>query len=468
MKQFITPLLLAGMGMACFAPDARAQQNNQPLLLSEAVRNGLAHYQGIHAKVNYLGASTALVQNAKNEYLPNVIASLQNNYGTVNGQFGPSSPYGAPGVSSSGPVLGSQSWNAGFGGLYVLNSNWEFFTFGRVHAKIQLAQSQVKRDSADLQQEQFVHSIRISGAYLNLLIAQRLVQNAQSNLDRTLYVQHVVSARTLNGLNAGVDSSIANAEVSAAKLQLIESTNNEQQLANQLAQLLNTAPTGFILDTVFLAKIPDSIQTSFPVAQNPQVQFYRARIDQSMSTADYIRKSIRPGLNLFGIWQSRGSGFSYNYSPLGTGYSKNYFDGINPVRSNYVAGVSIAFNLLSPAKIRQQVMAQNFLTAAYQDEYNLVSTQLQDQLVLSDQRIANSLQSIKEVPLEYKAAADAYLQKSVLYKNGLTNIVDLQQALYALNRAETDLGVAYINIWQALLLKAAASGDFDLFMKQVR
>ncbi|HEY4875985.1 MAG TPA: TolC family protein, partial [Puia sp.] len=59
-------------------------------------------------------------------------------------------------------------------------------------------------------------------------------------------------------------------------------------------------------------------------------------------------------------------------------------------------------------------------------------------------------------------------QKTVLYKNGLSNIVDVQQALFNLNHAETDMSVAFINIWQALLLKSAASGDFDLFMKQVR
>ncbi len=458
--------LLAALGIACFLPAAWSQ-NDQPLLLSQAVRTGLANYQGIHAKVNYLGASTALVQNAKNEYLPNVLASLQNAYGNINGQYGPSAPYGVAGVSSSGPNTTSQNWNAGFGGLYVLNTNWEFFTFGRVESKIALARAGMRKDSADLLQEQFVHSVRISGAYLNLLIAQRLVQNAQANLDRTGYVQQVVSARTLNGLNAGVDSSIANAEVSAARLQLITSVDNEQQQANLLAQLLNTPPAGYILDTVFLSKLPGSLQTAFTVAQNPQVKYYQARINESISTADYIRKSIRPGLNLFGIWQSRGSGFDYNY-PVTNTYSKGYFEGINPTRSKYVAGISIAWNLVSPIKIRQQVVAQNFLTAAYRDELDLVATQLQDQLVLSDQRIQNSLESVKEVPLEYKAAADAYEQKSVLYKNGLTNIIDLQQALFALNRAETDLAVSYINVWQSLLLKAAASGDFDLFIKQVR
>ena len=68
--------------------------------------------------------------------------------------------------------------------------------------------------------------------------------------------------------------------------------------------------------------------------------------------------------------------------------------------------------------------AQQFVTAAYQNEYDLISTQLKDQLLLSDQQIENSISSIKEVPIEFKAATDAYLQKTVLYKNGLSNIVD--------------------------------------------
>src|SRR4051812_6087663 len=98
---------LAGIGMACLLP--AAAQNDQPLLLSQAVHTGLSNYQGIRAKQNYLGASTALVQNARNEYLPNVLASLQQDYGTINGQYGPSTPYGAPGVSSAGPTAARQN-----------------------------------------------------------------------------------------------------------------------------------------------------------------------------------------------------------------------------------------------------------------------------------------------------------------------------------------------------------------------
>jgi hypothetical protein len=58
------------------------------------------------------------------------------------------------------------------------------------------------------------------------------------------------------------------------------------------------------------------------------------------------------------------------------------------------------------------------------------------------------------------------LQKNTLYKNGLTTIVDLTQALYLLNRAETDRDIAYTNVWQALLLKSAALGDFNVFINE--
>jgi outer membrane protein TolC len=442
-------------------------QSSPPLLLSDAINTGLKNYQSIQAKRNYLNASTALVQNTRNEYLPNVIASVQQDYGTINGQYGPLAAVGVPGVSSSGPVGSSQNWNASFGALYFVNTNWEFFSFGRLKSKISLANAQVQKDSADLEQEQFIHSVKIAAAYLNLLTTQKFVQNAQANLDRTISLQQVVTARTRTGLNAGVDSSIANAEVSRARLALIDARNGELQVRNQLAQLLNVAPVAFRLDTTFASRVPVEVKTNIAITQNPQVKFYQTRINQSDVATAYLKRSVLPGLNLFGIFQTRGSGFDYTYTNDAK-YTHDYFEGIKPTRSNYVAGLSIAWNITSLAKIKQQVKAQQSITEAFKNEYDQVTTQLQDQLILADQRIDNSLQSVHEVPQQYQAAADAWVQKSVLYKNGLTNVVDLQQALYALNRAETDRSVAFINVWQSLLLKAAASGDFELFIKQVK
>ena len=86
--------------------------------------------------------------------------------------------------------------------------------------------------------------------------------------------------------------------------------------------------------------------------------------------------------------------------------------------------------------------------------------------MLSDTRIKNALSNSREAPIQVKAASDASTQKSVLYKNGLSTIVDLTTALFTLNRAETDRDIANNNVWQALLFKAAASGDFSLFFNE--
>jgi outer membrane protein TolC len=462
---YVLILWLAGIA----APALVRAQEVQKITLEEAVNTGLSNYQSIRAKQNYVLASGALKQQARNEYLPNVTASVQQSYGTVNGQLGPLGAVGVLGVASAGPVYQEQSWNAGFGALYLLNTNWEVFSFGRVRSRVQLAEAQIKRDSADLLQEQFIHRVRISSAYLNLLITQRLVRNAQSNLERTRAIQQSVRVRTKNGLNAGVDSSLANAEFSRARLVMITARDNEQQASNQLAQLMNVPPVQFELDTAFFAHTPVAYATAATVQSNPQVRFYQARIDQANLTAWATRKSIMPGLTLFGVYQARASDFDYNYTPqYPDRYSTSYADGINPSRYNYVAGISIFWNLMSPLKIRQQARSQQFVAQAYEEEYNQVTTQLQDQLILADQRIENMLEGVHEVPAQYQAAHDAYIQKSTLYKNGLTTIVDLQQAMFALNRAETDLGVAYVNVWQALLQKAAASGDFELFIGQTK
>jgi outer membrane protein TolC len=65
-----------------------------------------------------------------------------------------------------------------------------------------------------------------------------------------------------------------------------------------------------------------------------------------------------------------------------------------------------------------------------------------------------------------KAASDAYTQKEVLYKNGLATIVDVTTASFILNQAETQRDIAFNNVWQALLFKAASSGDFGLFFNE--
>ncbi|WP_353719606.1 TolC family protein [Dyadobacter sp. 676] len=438
----------------------------QTLTLQQAIETAVSNYGSIKAKNNYLSASKATVLQSKKDYLPNFNLSAQQDYGTVNGQNGPLYGLGLS-VASSGLPLPKQNWNSAFGALYLTNINWDFFAFGRARERINVSQSIVNRDQADLEQEQFQHGVRVAAAYLNLLAAQRLIRSWENNLERANALKTVVVTRVKNGLIPGVDSSLANAEVSNAKISIIQARDFEQEQANNLARLMGVTEQRFQLDTLLLTRIPRAVADSAGKPENhPLLKFYANRIAVSEQQAKYYHTLAMPTFSLFGVFQGRGAGFSSSYASDQTAYTQNYFEGIKPVRANYLLGIGATWNMTGILRTRQQVMSQKFVSNALKEEYDLADQQLKNQLILSETKISNALANYREAPVQVQSASDAYLQKSVLYKNGLSNIVDMTQALYVLNRAETSRDIAATNVWQALLLKAAAAGDMGIFLNQ--
>lgn len=441
--------------------------NAQTLSLKQAVNTALTNYGTIKAKNNYANASKSGIVQAKREYLPNLSLSAQQDYGTINGQNGPQYGLGGLGTASSGPALDRQNWNAAFGGLYLANMNWDFFTFGRINQRIKIADATYKRDQNDLEQEKFQQEVRVSAAYLNLLAAQRLTKSQQRNLERAITFKNTAVIRAKNGLIAGVDSSLAKAEVSSAKIALTKAQDLEQEQANRLGVLMGETATQYALDTTSITRIPmDMLNDTTIKSNHPILKFYQNRIDLSNEQLGYYRRLYYPSFSLFGVFQGRGSGFSSDYISNQNAYTRNYFDGINPVRGNYLIGIGMTWNLSSLLKNAPQVRSQHYISEGLKNEYELADQQLKSQLALADTKLKNALDNYREAPIQVKAASDAYLQKSTLYKNGLTTLVDLTQALFTLNRAETDRDIAYTNVWQALLLKSAALGNYDLFINE--
>ncbi|HEX9509305.1 MAG TPA: TolC family protein [Puia sp.] len=461
--------LVLGLSWALFFSIITGKANAQALSLKDAVQTALTNYGTIRAKANYAKASQANVTETKREYLPDLNISAQQSYGTVNSQYGPLAAYKVPGVSSAGPILANQNWNAAFGALYLTNVNWDFFAFGRAKEKTKVAQTILKRDQDDLEQERFQQSVRVSATYLNLLAAQRLTLSQQNNLDRAQSFQALVVARASHGLNPGVDSSLANAEVSNAKIALTNAIEFQQEEANQLAQLMGIPPAEYVLDSLFLSRIPTALNTpsALPLNQHPLLKYFQERINVSNEEASYLKTFNYPTFSLFGVMQDRGSGFNYNYgTQFPDAYTGNYLKGVSFGRANYLLGIGMVWNLTSPLRVHQQVVSQQYTSQGLQEEYGLIDKQLAAQLALSQTKIKNALDNYREAPIQVRAASDAYTQKSVLYKNGLATIVDVTTALFTLNRAETDRDIAFNNVWQALLYKAAASGDFGLFFNE--
>ena len=438
----------------------------QLITLKDALKVGIKNYGTIKAKKQYAEASKISVEQIKRENLPNFNLSAQQAYGTVNGQFGPLYGFNGLGVGSAGPAFAQQNNNTAFGASYLTNINWDFFTFGKAKEKVKVAEAIAVKDGKDLDQELFQHSIKIAATYLNLIAAQQLKSSYEKNLNRADTFRRIAVAKVLSGILPGVDSSQANAEYSSAKILLTKSIDQEAALSNQLSQFLGVVPQKYILDSFFINRIPKITQDSVAIQQHPLLQFYQSRINASEAQSRFIKTNYYPVFTAVSVLQARGSGFNSDYPINQLDFSKNYWKGISPTRANYLLGIGVTWNVMQPYRISQQVKSQNSISKGLQEEYNLVNQQIIAQLQLADTKIKNAISIYNETPVQVKAATDAYIQKSVLYKNGLTNLVDLTQTLYVLIRAETDRDIAYNNVWQALLLKAASAGDFSIFESQ--
>jgi outer membrane protein TolC len=466
-KKFLSGLFW--VVLLCF-PAARLAA--QALTLRQAVQTALNNYGTIRAKADYVKAARANVREVKSEYLPDINLAAQQVYGTANSNYGPLAGYKTSSVSSGGPVLPNQSWNSAFGSLYWTNVNWDFFQFGRYKEKAKVAEKGLDLNQSDLDQEKFEQGVRVAGAFLDLIAAQKLILSQQANLDRAVAFQTVATARAKSGLNPGVDSSLANAEVSNARIALTNAIETEQEDANQLAQLMQVRPpdsNNYSLDSAFVSRLPNALTAPIaqPLANHPLLTFFQERVLQSDEQAKYLRTLNYPTFSLFGVFQDRGTGFDYNYGSTNlNGYTPNYFKGVGFQTANYLIGLGVFWDITTPLRVRQQVAAQQFTSEGLRKEYGLISQELQAQVILSDTKVRNAVANYHEAPVQVKAASDAYIQKETLYKNGLATIVDVTTAAAILNQAETERDVIDTGVWQALLFKAASTGDFALFFNE--
>lgn len=451
MKSFILALLIPVYGVA-----------QEQLTLSRALEISVENYGSIRAKRHHREASKELIELARRTNLPNINVGLQQDFGTVNGQVGPLYGFGGLGAASSGLPLPKQTWDAAFGAMYLTNINWDVITFGRNKQRIKVAEQTALRDDEDLQQEIFRHKVKVAAAYINWVAAHQLSKSFERNVQRADTVHRVAAVKSQNGLVPGADLSLAKADLANASITYARALDQEQESLNRLVELLGVQPTEFQPDVSLLGKVPARPGIHADLSGHPELSLYKSRILLNEEQTALFKTQYYPAVQLVGILQTRASGFGSGYAQNQNDLTTSYFTGINPTRVNYLLGVGVNWNFTQTYRLKKQVSAGEITGKALQSEYEMTDLRLQTQLKTARNKWDNALHIYEQVPVQLQAARDAYLQKSTLYKNGLTDLVAVSQALYALVRAETDRDIAITQIWNALLLEAAASGDFSL------
>ncbi|MNY31313.1 Outer membrane efflux protein [compost metagenome] len=131
-------------------------------------------------------------------------------------------------------------------------------------------------------------------------------------------------------------------------------------------------------------------------------------------------------------------------------------------------GLTLSWNLTNIFRQNSKVGEQQFITKSLIHEHQLLNEELNAQAALAKAKTKNAVENFEETKVQLTAAQQAYLQHKALYENGLTNLVDYTQTLYSLNRAEIDFEIAQNNVWQALLLQAAAHGDLNVLLNAIQ
>jgi outer membrane protein len=359
----------------------------------------------------------------------------------------------------SGPPSSENTYNGVFGSAAGLLLNWEPFTFGQRKSKIETAKALYDYQQADAANEVFQHQVRTISAYLDIVMADELIKVYRNSLKRSEEYLRIVRSLTLSGLRPGTDTALFNADLSRARIELL---NYEKLKATQeiyFEELLG-GDAIYSIDSSFFQTLPaDTYDATLGI--HPLIRLSASKTAITVWEKTTLQRTLYPKLSFWGTAYARGSGIRYD------GFV-NSQDGLSFSRYNYGAGLVLSLPLLRFVNLRYQLDAQESFIKAEVEKQNLAKLQLEKQNQLADVTLSNALKIAHEIPSFYESAEFSYRTLKSRYNSGLTNYTDLIQAHYNLIRSEADLKRAYIDSWRALLYKAAVQGNIDTFLNQLK
>ncbi len=449
-KYYLVLLLL-------FITSVLKAQSSKQLLLKQLLKQ-----VELKAPILLTDSAAILIKQAqadetKNNWLPSLKLNYQADIGTSNNTTGPYFGFGII-PSSSGGIHSNNVTTTLADNLGIAAFDWEIYNFGKYSAENKVAQSEIKVERENFTQSKFNLVSYTILNYLQLIRLQDFLNIQSRNINRTLEIRRSIQSLAKSGVIAGIDTSIAEAELSKARLNYIELDNQLKKLQLKLSAISGINYQSIIPDSTLentlieqpsaYLFIPDSIN-------HPLINFYRSVYKNNLQREELAKKLYNPKISFDAAAWERGSSVS------ATGQYNRLSSGLGLQRSNYLVGLSISYNLFD---LRKQQLKLN--TQKANSDYSLKKLQEEQQLLSTgakqaDVEMQTALNRLKEIPKQLKAANDGYRQKLSLYKNGLTDILELDAALNILYRAETDYMEAKYDYSSALFQKAITENQVN-------
>ena len=428
--------------------------------VQEAVDFSLANYPAVRAALESYNAAKASVSLARTSYLPRLDAMWQGDRGTRNSVLGvllPQFPTVMP--STQGSVLKPSDrafWVSGMGVLFT----WEPFDFGYRRSKVRSSEATENRTAAQITLTQLGVASAVADASLAVLADEQRVKASQADVDRRTVFARSVHALVDAHIRPGADASRADAELAAARTQLIQAQETQEVARAALAQILGIAGTPVeIKPGPFLQIPPERSWAAMPVTNHPAAVVEQKRIQEVQSRISVLNHSYYPHFTLEELSSARGSGANSN------GTAAAGFSGLGADEAhNWEAGLTVWLPLLEYPSLRQrkkiELANRRREQALYDQTIQNITGQLQSEFAILDgaRRVAEN------TPIELKASQDSEAQARARFRAGVGTIVDVAEAQRLLVQAEIDDSLARLSIWRALADLAAAEGDVHPFL----
>ncbi|RVT98415.1 TolC family protein [Mucilaginibacter limnophilus] len=384
-------------------------------------------------------------------WLPNLKLNYQANLGTNNNVGGPYFSYGIVPSNARG-VRDESNATTVLSNLGIAAFDWEVYNFGGYQAQNKAAAAEVDIQKSQYAQSKFSLETFTIDNYLQLMRLQELETIQLLNIDRNQEIRQSIRALARSGIRPGVDTSIAEAELSKSRLNYIELTSQSRQIQLKLSAISGLPYETIIPDTTterkLFAQSAELRMINTDTLNHPLVNYYRSLYNSSITRENLVKKSYNPKILFQAAVWGRGASLDadQNFKPLHSGWGFQ--------RENYLVGLGVTFNLFDlkrrQVKLSTQKLASQYALNKLYEQRTLLSASAAQ----ADAGVSAALDRLNEIPKQLKAANAAYRQKFSLYKNGLTDIIELNAALNLLYRAETDLVSARYSYVQALFQKA--------------
>ena len=449
--------IILPMILACSVSAQRATTYT----LSDLVDSASRHLPLLLEKQALVQSAQAGIKEARDAFLPQVNAVEELSAGSANDLEGPYLTI--PGIIHpiGGGINATSDYQAVTGNMASLYGQYELVNFGLRGAQVANAKAFVGFTQADLEKERYQVKWEIGRIYFAIQKNRNQLAVDSEDMRRYQSMYEVSRALTGSGVNPGVDSSLARAGLSRTRINYNEAMGALRRLQLQLGYLTGISAPEIPVDTA-IAGAEALVEVGDSVLNNPLADYFARQKLQYSAEQELARKSYLPKIILAGDGWARGSSIQYQND------YKSPAEGLGYQRLNYLGGIGITYDLFNGVHKRDRVSVLNGQVAAADYALQQQELSLRNQELQADESIRTARDNLSELPLQLKAASDAYNQKLAQYKAGVINLVDLANASFELFSAQSDY-ITTINEWYtASLDKAAAAGRLDQFIQTVK